>query len=169
MCIYICIYLSTYTGEWVTWWTLGTAPTGLTISRKALPLAPSTGIPSASLVLVCSLRNHPVQLTLVNFQIVKTPVWIFCWHHAHVKSRKKVPGKKWQSTRGNVNRCSHYEKQYGGSSKSKKQNYIWSSNPTPEHMTQRDGVGREVGGGSEWGTHVHPWLIYVNVWQNHYI
>ena len=24
---------------------------------------------------------------------------------------------------GNVNRCSHYEKQYGGSSKSEKQNY----------------------------------------------
>ena len=20
-------------------------------------------------------------------------------------------------------------------------------------------------GGSEWGTHVHPWLIHVNVWQ----
>ena len=25
--------------------------------------------------------------------------------------------------------------------------------------------GREVGGGSGWGTHVHPWLIHVNVWQ----
>ena len=25
-----------------------------------------------------------------------------------------------------------------------------------------------VGGGSGWGTHVHPWLIYVNVQQNHY-
>ena len=35
-------------------------------------------------------------------------------------------------------------------------------------MTQRDGMGREVGGGSEWGTNVHPWLIYVIVWQNHY-
>ena len=31
--------------------------------------------------------------------------------------------------------------------------------------TQRDGMGREVGGGSGWGTHVHPWLIHVNVWQ----
>ena len=20
-------------------------------------------------------------------------------------------------------------------------------------------------GGSEWGTHVHPWLIHVNIWQ----
>jgi len=28
--------------------------------------------------------------------------------------------------------------------------------------------GREVGGGSGWGTHVHPWLIHVNVWQNHH-
>ena len=28
--------------------------------------------------------------------------------------------------------------------------------------TQRDGVGR----GSGWGTHVNPWLIHVNVWQN---
>ena len=35
-------------------------------------------------------------------------------------------------------------------------------------MTQRDGIGREVGGGSGWGTHVHPWLTHVNVWQNHY-
>ena len=23
-------------------------------------------------------------------------------------------------------------------------------------------------GGSGWGTHVHPWLIHGNVWQNHY-
>ena len=30
--------------------------------------------------------------------------------------------------------------------------------------TQRDGMGREVGSG--WGTHVNPWLIHVNVWQN---
>ena len=30
-------------------------------------------------------------------------------------------------------------------------------------MTLRDGMGREVGSG--WGTHVHPWVIYVNVWQ----
>ena len=21
-------------------------------------------------------------------------------------------------------------------------------------------------GGSGWGTHVHPWLIHVNIWQN---
>jgi len=35
-------------------------------------------------------------------------------------------------------------------------------------MTQRDGMGRDVGGGSGWGTHVYPWLIYGNVWQNHY-
>ena len=32
-------------------------------------------------------------------------------------------------------------------------------------MTLRDGMGREVRGGSGWGTHVHPWLIHVNVWQ----
>ena len=32
-------------------------------------------------------------------------------------------------------------------------------------MTQRDGMGREVGGGvSGWGTHVHLWLIHVKVW-----
>ena len=23
-------------------------------------------------------------------------------------------------------------------------------------------------GGSGWGTHVHPWLIHVNVWENHH-
>ena len=32
----------------------------------------------------------------------------------------------------------------------------------------RDGMGREVGGSSGWGTHVHPWLIHVNVWENQY-
>ena len=31
--------------------------------------------------------------------------------------------------------------------------------------TQRDGVGREAGGGSGWGIHLNPWLIYVKVWQ----
>ena len=32
-----------------------------------------------------------------------------------------------------------------------------------------DRVGGGGGGGdSGWGTHVHPWLIHVNVWQNHY-
>ena len=31
--------------------------------------------------------------------------------------------------------------------------------------TQRDGMGRELGGGLRWGTHVNPWLIHVNVWQ----
>jgi len=35
-------------------------------------------------------------------------------------------------------------------------------------MTQRDVMGREVGGGSGWGTHVHPWWIHVDVWQNQY-
>ena len=37
-------------------------------------------------------------------------------------------------------------------------------------MTQRDGMGREVGGGwagvSGLGTRVHPWQIHVDVWQN---
>ena len=27
-------------------------------------------------------------------------------------------------------------------------------------------MGRKVGGGSGWGTHIHPWWIHVNVWQN---
>ena len=35
-------------------------------------------------------------------------------------------------------------------------------------MTQRDGMGREVGGGSGWGTCVHPWQMHVDVWQNPY-
>ena len=35
-------------------------------------------------------------------------------------------------------------------------------------MTQKDGMGREVGGGSAWGTCVHPWWIHVDVWQNQY-
>ena len=32
-------------------------------------------------------------------------------------------------------------------------------------MTLRDGMGTEMGGDSGWGTHIHPWLIHVNVWQ----
>ena len=32
-------------------------------------------------------------------------------------------------------------------------------------MTLREGMGREVGGRVRMGTHVHPWLIHVNVWQ----
>ena len=34
-------------------------------------------------------------------------------------------------------------------------------------MTQRDGMelGGRGEGGSGWGTHVHPWLSHVNVWQ----
>ena len=35
-------------------------------------------------------------------------------------------------------------------------------------MTQRDGTGRKVGGGSGLGTCVHPWQIHVDVWQNQY-
>ena len=30
---------------------------------------------------------------------------------------------------------------------------------------RRDRMGKEVGGGIGWGTHVNPWLIHVNVWQ----
>ena len=32
-------------------------------------------------------------------------------------------------------------------------------------MTLRDGTGRRVGVGFRMGTHVHPRLIHVNVWQ----
>ena len=35
-------------------------------------------------------------------------------------------------------------------------------------MIQRDDMGWEVGGVSGLVTHVHPWLIHVNVWQNQY-
>ena len=34
--------------------------------------------------------------------------------------------------------------------------------------TQRDGVGREVGGGFGMGTHVHLWLIHVEACKNHH-
>ena len=33
---------------------------------------------------------------------------------------------------------------------------------------QRDDMGWQVGGGSGLGTHVHSWLIHVNVWRNKY-
>ena len=32
-------------------------------------------------------------------------------------------------------------------------------------MSLRDGLGREVEGGSGWRTHIHPWLIHVTLWQ----
>ena len=32
------------------------------------------------------------------------------------------------------------------------------------HWDDPEGWDRE--GGSGWGTHIHPWLIHVNVWQN---
>ena len=32
--------------------------------------------------------------------------------------------------------------------------------------SERDGMGKKMGGGSGGGTHVHLWLIHVNVWQN---
>ena len=35
-------------------------------------------------------------------------------------------------------------------------------------MTQRDGMGKEEGRGSGWGTHVYLWWIHVDVWQNQY-
>ena len=36
----------------------------------------------------------------------------------------------------------------------------------PVHWDDPEGGRRE--GGSGWGTHVHPWRIHVNVWQNQY-
>ena len=35
-------------------------------------------------------------------------------------------------------------------------------------VPQRDVMGREVGGGFMMGTHVYPWWIHVDVWQNQY-
>ena len=35
-------------------------------------------------------------------------------------------------------------------------------------MTEKDGMGTEVGGGSGWGTRVHLWQIQVDIWQNQY-
>jgi len=41
----------------------------------------------------------------------------------------------------------------------------WHSKPM--HWDNPEGWDGEEGGrgGSGWGTHVHPWLIYANVWQ----
>ena len=32
-------------------------------------------------------------------------------------------------------------------------------------MTKGTGWGGEWEGGLGWGTHVHPWLIHINIWQ----
>ena len=34
--------------------------------------------------------------------------------------------------------------------------------------SQRDGMGREAGGGSGWGTHIYLWWIHFNICQNQY-
>ena len=54
----------------------------------------------------------------------------------------------------------------------------WIASPGSMHETGCSGLvhlddpegwdGRELGGGSGWGTHVHPWLTHVNVWQKKY-
>ena len=41
----------------------------------------------------------------------------------------------------------------------------WSTGMTLRDGMGWDGMGKEVGGGSGWGTHVYPLLIHVNVWQ----
>ena len=42
------------------------------------------------------------------------------------------------TTGGNVNWCSHYGKQYGGSSKTKNRITVWTSNPTPGHISRQN-------------------------------
>ena len=36
------------------------------------------------------------------------------------------------------------------------------------HWDDPEGWDGRWEGGSGWGTHVHPWWIHVNVWQNQY-
>ena len=44
-----------------------------------------------------------------------------------------------------------------------------AGNPKPVLGDNPEGhSGREVGGGSGWRAHVHPWWVHVNVWQNPY-
>ena len=54
---------------------------------------------------------------------------------------------------------------------------IWTEEPggllftgSPKSQTQhsKDDTGREVGGGSGWGTRVYLWRIHIDVWQNQY-
>ena len=51
---------------------------------------------------------------------------------------------EWQKTKqrthqaGNVNCCSRYGKQFGGTLKNKNRATIWSSNPTPGHISRKD-------------------------------
>ena len=58
--------------------------------------------------------------------------------------------------------------------------YIWNESPVQVRCTmldacgwctgttQRDGMGREEGGGSGWGTHEYLWWIHFDIWQNQY-
>ena len=48
--------------------------------------------------------------------------------------------------------------------------HVWNRSPVQVRCIRRGAQGWCTGttlrdGGSGWGTHVHPWLIHVNVWQ----
>ena len=47
----------------------------------------------------------------------------------------------------------------------KKQRHYFANKGPP---SQSYGFSRRWERGSGWGTHVHPWRIHVNVWQNQY-
>ena len=46
--------------------------------------------------------------------------------------------------------------------------WVWSRLNSPRWWPRKNKEGYRWEGGSGWGTHVHPRLIQVNVWQNHH-
>ena len=69
------------------------------------------------------IRYH---FTLVRIAIIKKFINNTCWRGC---GEKGIP-----TVDGNLNWCSCYGKQYGGSLETKNRVTIWSSNPTPGHI-----------------------------------
>ena len=71
-------------------------------------------------------------LTLVRMAIIKKSTSNKCWRGCGERKPSYTVG-------GNVNWCSHYGEQYGGSLKKLKNRVaIWSSNPTPGHISREN-------------------------------
>ena len=97
------------------------------------------------------MYDNPVYKTAKETLMYRTVLWTL-W--------ERVRGMIWEN---DIETCIISYKKRMASPGSMQNAWGWCTG-----MTQRDGMGREVGGGSGLGTRVHPWQIQVAVWQNQY-
>ena len=86
--------------------------------------------------------------------------------HRCTEQTFRLCGRRW---RWDVQREQHWKK-YAIKGETDQQSWLdaWDGCSGLVHCEDPegwDGMEREAGGGSGWGTHVNPWLIHVNVWQ----